>query len=470
MLAPVSFYLQYGYSWEREDYEGRGVFFLSNKSRRQCALAFLGPRALQPVFADELPEGLAVADFEKSAARDIIYLTGVNSSGSLLNASNAVTPAKARSIAKSMASPDFPDFGKYGVPSRNVQMITAYSTLLRNNKIYSAKYSVPTDDIAVFARFAATRMVRELTGADYQALLPGLKGLTKVLTSSSRSYSLASTVIRLICGTPDGEWLSLDNYILRYQCEDNVITDEAAYTGLFPVREFQRAKVSNDETDCLDLWSDITRPFVVNLLRLFCATGLVRLAVDSEVLPGDPMSGLRYLQLTPLGRYAFGIDKEYTPIAGNEDSGPEFDIDDENRIITVLRPDSPYTIFLSQIGRKIGANRFSISATSIVKAASDREDAEYKIATLRKVCLHDPAPQWLDMFKEAMQRAECEDSDGMNYHLVRLDPSVPGLIQLVLSNKEIASQSIKAEGNRLIIPSGFFARFETILHNNGYLL
>jgi len=92
----------------------------------------------------------------------------------------------------------------------------------------------------------------------------------------------------------------MNDFIVRYLCNDDLASSRSAYTGLFSSYDFGKyAKLRNADAAASssshvspDMWSDITRPYIVHFIKLLCAVGIIDLAIDAEAPESDPMEGI----------------------------------------------------------------------------------------------------------------------------------------------------------------------------------
>lgn len=422
----------------------------------------------------KLPDGLKILNFENSIADDVAYLSGLESCGELLKwPGGNITQAKLASVSRKIRTEGF-DLDKKTERLDRVHLLTlAYALFVADIK--TRKNGDDIDSLTDFGKFVCGNFGNCLISGHFTTFFPEYKGFTKGMTEFNHAADIIKTAIKMLPQS-DGEWGEMTSTPQRYLFIAGPRQGAIGYFNLFSTRSrySDGLRLASESTYTrsklkLDDWTDLTRTFLARTFKFLCACGMVELAVDPGYDATDPMEGIRYARLTPFGRYAAGLAKEYTPKT-NPDKGPTFEYDERNRIITLLDPLSPYAIYLDQVGRRIGGNRYHISADSIVRNSADIEDAERRIHTFETKICPNPTGYWQQTVTEAYQRINCKRHLDKDYILYALNPNTPGLILFIAGNAEIARHTLKAEGNHLIVEVDFDDRFRKILHKAGYIL
>ncbi len=466
------------YRWTSRFEPKKSIWFLPQMTRCAAAPVFLGEEEVEARYVPEIPAGggkLTIENYEEHIPADLRFLTALDSASPLCGSSDSVPQSRLNALEKKLMTPEFPEYDSGIIPSRRKLLGSAFIMALLSNR--SWREEINPADPCDFAKFTLHTLASDLSGSSFQTFLPAYKGFNKSWTSDSRAALIAKLIVSLIHPDDETGWLDMSNFKLRYRCSDNLVSATAAYTGLFPpdsLRKHTLRKESATQYDTLrmsdfDQWNDIVLPFIAGFLRLLCASGIIELAVDTRIAPTDSLQGIRYLRFTPLGRYALGLDKSYTP-ATMEKEDDAVDIDDDNMIVTLLGENSPYEPFLAKIGHKIGGHRFRITAQSIIRGSKNREEALLNITNFRKTICPEPKGVWKKMLDEATLRTECQIQDQTRYILVELNASIPGLIEFITGNSEISKNCFKAEGARLLVRSDFYDRLSNLCRAAGYMI
>lgn len=477
LLWPATVECEYSYRYYGTPDISGATFFLSNLHRAKMAKVFLGEQVLDAVVTETIDDDrVETLDYEKDIVTDLYFMSALKSTGQL-GSWEDLTQARLKSFCSKLRMNEFPTCKTENDLSRKRLFAIAYCEFAdhyRNPDMTEGNEA----DVATFARFVAKQLGRTFDTIEFGVLLPAFKGFTKTLVHGNRARLIISNILGLIKPSAKG-WLDMSNFQLRYLCGDHLITQGAGYTGLFIPSSYDRQKslrpsdVKVSEMthghSSFDLWGEITFPFVVHILRALCGMGLLQLAVDPQAAGTDPMEGIRFVRLTELGKYAMGLTDVYTE-PQDAKTEPSFEFDEDNLIVTVLDKDSPFTYFLAKIGRRIGPNRYHITAKGIIERSACISEANRSIEIFTHSICPEPRGRWKEMIDEAHLRIQAVVPPGANYRLVKLNPDTPGLIDLVAHNAELARNSLKAQQNCLLVKSDYYTKFRLLLATNGYLI
>ncbi|MDE5675724.1 MAG: hypothetical protein K2I44_10340 [Muribaculaceae bacterium] len=420
----------------------------------------------------EIPadEDLEISNFEKEIPSELSILTGIGMTGNPLSSNTgALTAAKLKSIKKNYSLKEFSPRPDDLHVDRTEMMVTAF--FLQGGKQISAS------DTGKFARFVAKKMPGMLKPANFGMLLPGFSGFTKSWAESHNAGVMADIAETLISPSADG-WMSLANLRIRFLCSDINKWDNTVYCHLFTERGRERhtLKRENEVRESYVNYSrninwinEIDFPFILNWIKLLCAVGILEIA--EEITPAetsDYLEGMRYVRLTPLGRYAVGIDNKYE--APVNSSSCEFDFDEKNGIITILSESCPYVMFLKQISIPIGSSRFRITPQSILQGCASHSDLDDRIDKLKKLVDVDSSKFLRSIIKEASQRVGCIRGVDEEYYLFKLKAGVPGFVEFLSSDDEIRENSLFVQDGMILVKKAFFSKFMAICRHQGYIL
>ncbi|MBD5356846.1 MAG: hypothetical protein HDR88_07570 [Bacteroides sp.] len=464
---------RYSFSGNRDN---KYKFTLLTDSREKLVKAFFGEKALEPIVMEKLPEGkdLIIENFEKCISSDLSFLSGIAMTDSVLSSTGAVTAAKIKSLKKTFKTLEFQTVTNEWSIDRIEMLVNAFFLF----DTYGGKYGekVDTKNPAKFAKFIVDTLPLCLSSTKFGAFLPAFKGFTKTWTDSSNAGTITKIIGKLLSTAADG-WLSLENLRLRYLCTGS--SGSSSYTHLFSLESISRhtLKRKSDNLDTYDMRSkgidwvnEVDFPFVVHWIRFLCGAGLLEIAEEknSGELKDDMLEGIRYVRLTPLGRYAYGFDNKYTPIKATIST--EFEIDDSNCIITVLSDNCPYTLFLQQISVAISTNRFHITPESLLKNCDSYHKVYDRLDNLEAIIDVEKSPGLKAVIDEVDKRVKCAEYLPDDYVILKLRPDLPGLVKIITTNKDIRSNVILAEQGILLVKRSFLYRLKNICSNNGYLL
>ncbi len=182
----------------------------------------------------------------------------------------------------------------------------------------------------------------------------------------------------------------------------------------------------------------------------------------------SPFDSLEYLRLTPLGRYALGVDKTYEPPVIEQEA--YFELDPERLIIRSLQDPNPYEQLLRDTAMPISRGRFQTSALSFLTNCHSREDVDGKINIFKQFIANELPPLWEQFFQSLLQHCHPLKEDKTTYKHYTLQPDNRDLIQLITTDPVLREIIIRAEGYRILVKIEDLRKFETQLKKHGYLL
>lgn len=452
-------------------------FFLPQTQRRMAADAFFGKSSVNLEKLKELPagNGLKVENFESYISTDLAFLQGLYDSGALIGKTDNITPAKFASVSKKLASPGFVREGGRNA-KRHRLLIQAYVSFMLYVRNSRGNTVVNSKDSRRFAKFLLTTFPGMIEGPVFQSLLPEYKGFTRSWSSNSRASQIVEVILTML-KTLYGSWGDLSHFEMCYLCNDKGGGFSSAFLGLFSSEAMSRNTMKyQDGTDVLlgsrrlNMWNDFTRPFALNFLKLLCAAGMLQMAVDPDAPEDDPLEGMRYIKLTPLGLYALGMSMEYQSHVIDSSPHSAFEPDENAPIVTVSKPGSPYVAFLEKVGTQISPTRFKVTPEEIVQSCSSKEEVESKMENFIKFICPEPSPFWQSLIEETRRRSSVMLEGMPAYKIYHLNKDVPGLIRFIAGNEQIRQFSLRAENHVLLVKNKHVDDFEKILRKNGFLV
>ena len=457
------------YSRAGKDYHRHGVLSMDADTRCRLSDLFFGMDYRLPHLSPELPAAttLTIENFEQATATDLLTLEGVALNGSLLSSNGSITAAAVKKVKAQTPIGNFIHAPGQWPLDRMEMLCLTYFTLL-DLKDPKSKKGI---DIKQLARFAVDSMPRCIIGPMYSTFLPDFQGFTKSWTIHGYPSRVAN-IVRYILKVAKDEWMDLANFRMQLLCSSIEGNNNYSYLKLFSYEGINKAKLvrkaDKEEgiaTTNIDWGEEVGLKFAVHWVKYLCALGIVELAVAPDA-HGDLMEGMRYVRLTPLGRYAFGIDADYTMKEAGGNLGVEFD--PRNAIITINEK-SPYQMFLSNVAKRISPTRFSISAKILLKGCASKEELEQRIDNLRTLIDPKKEPALKNIIDEAMRHTDCAVRDG-GYSLLRLRSDLPGLREAILANRELREMTILAGPTLALVKTHKMERFNSIMASLGYLM
>ena len=461
------------YYWNDNDFF---IFSIDANTREILLKGIFGENAVEPVIVENLPDdkGLIIENFEPYLPIDLSFLAGVMISD---NPTGNLTPGRIKNLKKSFTSPEFSgEVGEWPLQRFDL-MINPFSLFYKYLDDIKEKRDVI--NVGKFAKFLLTEYPYDIKGTKFSLFLPSFKGFTKNWSEYSNAKHVTDIVTQLLQGAEKG-WLSMANFRLRYlSIIPSKSSKRSTYLPLFNSNERNRhtLKRKNEEISYYDRYSrninwfdEIDFPFVVHWIKFLCANGLIEMAVEKREgeTSYDDLENIKYVRLTPLGRYAFGFDKNYTQPKTLKKE--ELDVDDANGIITVLTDNCPYTLFLKQISVAIGNKRFRITPQSLIKNCDSDENVRMRIDNLKSILDIDEYPGLKEVIGETERRMNCAEKVQGDWVVFKLKTDMPGLVKIITTDKEIRENVILGENGSIIFRRSFLSHLKKICSDNGYII
>lgn len=301
--------------------------------------------------------------------------------------------------------------------------------------------------------------------------------LSKVYTSFTQN-SYVTSVLRemknaLIRTADDDRWHtydSIEKYIRSQETTENLCT----YVKPRLIEEYGISNLRDGQIiSYANIYHEIGRPYVQGTIYLLASLGMVEIAytpslIDDKSSP-SPYDGLKYVRITPLGRYAFGLNENYSPgLAPKEEK--LFELSDDRLIIRSLSAANPYESLLSDISNPIGNHRYAVTPASFLKSCSSVGNISQKIGLFRQFIAPNPPQNWERFFKSLSDNTGKVNKSADMYSIYDIDPSDHRLHEILATDTIIRKITRRAENYMLLIESGKLSLFRERLKNYGYLV
>lgn len=309
--------------------------------------------------------------------------------------------------------------------------------------------------------------------------LPELDKPSRAFFENINPDSCVRPVVRELCryAKPDLSDGRCDVWINAAGLADNILDKyfKEGFLGLSFSGEFRSSSLYNQDYDRIqpfEIACKITTPLIYGMLATFAAVGLVEIACDSAYeSPDNYFEGIKYVRLTALGRYVFGKDSQYNPVAEYQPEPPSIYLD-ENRLIVLATDDASNAIIKNTVGRKISANRYIVDDTTFMRKVAGKRDLKMKIDMLQRMARIDRLPaNWCVFFDRILKRYDAITPLNIN-HLVMyaVDKDNAELLRIISENTEIRELITLVEGGRFLVRIGDAAKLRKLLLDYGYNL
>ncbi len=430
-------------------------FMLPAPARRYLASKILGEESVKMHFVKALPDDkdLKVTGFEMAiTGGELLMLEGIAVSGNPLKNCGEVMAAKLRKIENSKFVAPF-EIGNPLLNRAELVSMIAYSSLP------FGAHGLPVEKVV---RFVVDRFKEEIYGTQLKPLLPALDGLNKSITESAELEVF--DIIHSMVKQADGKWLDLSNFVMLMLCGECKI-DTLRALSVIPFE--MTSMVFKRDLGQLEPIRDLGLELTANWLQTLCAFGIIDIAYDLAAPQGDTLYGMRYLRLTELGRYAFGLVDSYAPQFPG--IAPQVEYDAENQIIEDGTPDSPFAMLLERIAQPIGRNRYLISARSIARDCQNLAAIDERLRMLRPLLSEEAIEAVTPLFEQAKTRRSCAKI-ATGYDMITIRPELDELRLLLTSDKRFTKMLTPLGRNVFLIRSMDRYDFTRLLDDEGFSL
>lgn len=446
--------------------KSRYLLSMTRDIRFGMAESILGESAIKPVLTQTLPDdqGFIIERFEKAMPTDLYFLESMPTSEELLNSKGTVSPAKLKQIKKLSSISEFIDTAIEWRPDRIELLVMVYAIYrkVQDNQV----------DLCKFVRFVAKNLAKEINGVRFSVLLPHFIGFNKSWAAASDIERMVEFVNKFLM-EGRSEWQSLSNIRLRFMCYKPKSSFWCPKVTLFDENQQKKHQLRrrNDESNISDLnWTeDIDIPFLLNWMQLLCAFGLLEIAYSRDIQESEKTYDcMRWVRLTSLGLYAFGLDRSYKPTEIEKNFIVDFD--DRNLILSISTADNPHRMMLEQMTEVISPTRFHFTTPALMRNCTRRADLKDRIINLSKIVNPKNYPGLQRLINETLKRTDIGTRIKTTYTIYDLRKDIPHITQLFATDPGLRRLCILAEGGKILIPDYNLNEFKAYLLTLGYMI
>jgi len=303
-------------------------------------------------------------------------------------------------------------------------------------------------------------------------MLSHIKGFRRnIMCNNSYCSKLSYIIQNAVSKYAKDGWLSITDLSVKIRTFNE---HAEKFCMILPTEWFDDMQLENNFTGKRIFYdgviSNITHPFIKAYLFLMAAYGVVEIAYDDKTEEGDTCyyDTLRYVRLTDLGKYVFGITPKYEHKAAKEKK--YFELDDNNLIIKSLDDNNPYLTILSNMSTTISKRMYKVTYESYLDGCNTLADIINKENLFRDYICKEPPANWEHFFLNVKKRCNPMNISKKKYIVFEIPTDNKELQRIILSDPVISKCSVKAEGYLLLVEMSNKSKVVDALKKYGYLL
>jgi hypothetical protein len=216
----------------------------------------------------------------------------------------------------------------------------------------------------------------------------------------------------------------------------------------------------------------LVKPVFKAYCYLFASLGLLAITqkqpplirtVKGKKKPLSPYDSLDTLRITDFGRWCLGLTDKQPALPEQQ---YEAIADRELFLVTVRGTSLERKVYLDRIGRKLGEDRWRISAGSFIAGCADKKEIEERVASFKRLIDPEPSPHWEALFQKVCSRAGLFDEKRSDVLVYRL-PEDRALQTELLFDPALKTIALRCEGNMLVVPAKKMKQFTAFLGEHG---
>ncbi|MDR1149928.1 MAG: hypothetical protein LBK66_15005 [Spirochaetaceae bacterium] len=220
----------------------------------------------------------------------------------------------------------------------------------------------------------------------------------------------------------------------------------------------------------------IEKPLFLGYFYLCASLGILEITQEpppficeraNKKMPISIFDGLKTVKITDFGRWCLGIISEPPEF---EKSKYEAIADSELFLVTVRGRSLERTLFLDNIGEKLGADRWRVNPGTFISGCGNKTQIEERINKFHALIESNPAPHWEALFNTVRDRADIFNKcvvDAIVYQLPSDNKSEREAVSELLADPELRAIAMRAEGGLLVVAHRNEKRFYTLLAAHG---
>ena len=452
-------------------YNDHNYIYLSNDSFYRLILK---KRLADAPLLDILPKDLLTFNGEKDLFTDLPFIESLYMAKKLKIGKNKLRMVTLKKNLQSLNIREFFEESKqsneYTTKLRAEYLALIYTLFASPDDGENIQKFQP-EDLAK----ALVHSISQLSEEFYQLFLPYISGVSRNYLRGYYNQYFIENLLTLLATLDSPKWTSVHRLCCQMRLLNLDLPVEEIFT-LMDYYEFDRMKLFNECTDKTiefdEMLAQVSIPALQSILFCLASWGLVEIAykpVDDKKMV-SPFDGLQYVRLTQLGRYAFDIDKQYTPPVEIVKDAKDFELSNDRLLIKLLNPDSPRVLVLSQFATMVTPTLYRVDFKTFLTDCSVRSEVEDKINKFRHIVKEKLPDVWEAFFTQLLKQCEPLSKAGSLFVIRRINADDKKLQEIILTDKELKEYIIRAENYLILIKQKDMDKVASILRKYGYLI
>jgi len=350
----------------------------------------------------------------------------------------------------------------------------ATDMLTRSFYYYGKRFNFKDRELDTLKLFMEYQLKNELNFTISRIFASHLKKIRfgKYTDEEQELFVLLKYIIKIM---PKDNWVGVENIIKHTYYRDLYFNFEGNY-------KTESYEFITDDGNILvgDNYAEIFHEPILKALFFYLgALGLLELKYNSPISRYKNIrakgkeyisvwDSLKYIRLTELGKYIFGMSHTYTPKKIVVKKAKELKFDEFKPIITVDENASIAIAKLEPFTDKLDNNRYILSHSKIFKECKNIKHLKLKIDSFYNQIEKNPPKVFVDFFENIIK-----DSNQMSRNLKQVVIELKEnkrLLNLFMNNRKLQELFIKAEGYRIIVLKQDIPKVTKIVKDNGFFV
>ena len=334
-----------------------------------------------------------------------------------------------------------------------------------------------TDKIEVTVRSAISSLAKvnwfDTSGQDIfmHHLLPYYGWRSNIRPISGTVALLSEASGEVFAKVPEGYWMGFQDFLMEFHRTQGSVLLFEFFNGQYYADNIILNKFSDVWVTEGNFKQQAGVPLVQSFMAYLAAIGCAEIAWE-DARKGDPspMSRLRYVRLTPMGRYAYGLTKKFQAPKGEHNDKEIFELSDTHLLLRPLSPENPYLGIVKDFAAPVGAGRYQVNEKTFLNGIKDVTDLKARISVFHELVSETPPSIWEDFFNSLLSKTDAFEPTRDHFSLMKVKEDHTELLKLIATDPELRRMVIRAEHGFILVNMMCKNAVEERLRSFGYLI